>query len=84
MTISLTLNELKNARLHILRTHQQAYFEEEIGLLKEGNDLPRNHKLRDLKPFIDDRTQLMRVGGRLYQSELDDNEKQTVLVCKRS
>ena len=80
MTIPLTLNELKNARPQILPTHQQAYFEKEIGLLKEGNSLQRNHKLKDIQLSFDDCTQLMRVGGRLYQSELDDNEKHQVFI----
>ena len=78
--LCLTLTELKSAQHQIVKDHQAQYFQEEIQLLREERQLPRKHKFIGLNPFIDETDGLMKVGGRLYQSDMDDNVKHPVLL----
>ena len=84
MSLSLSVQELEDAKIEILRTHQEQFFTKEKGILQQQKDLPRNHKLKNLNPFFDEGTSLLRVGGRLYQSELGDNQKHQILIDANS
>ena len=41
-------------------------------MLKVGNELPRNSPLLNVSPFYDEEIHVIRVGGRLSQSNLDE------------
>ena len=74
------MTELKSAQHQIVKDHQGQYFQEEIQLLREEKQLPRKHKFIGLNPFIDETDGLMKVGGRLYQSDMNGNVKHPVLL----
>ena len=71
---------MKSAQLQIFKDHQAQYFHEEVQLLREERQLPRKHKFIGLNPVIDETDGLMKVGGRLYQSDMDDNVKHPILL----
>ena len=70
--------------MQILRNHQEQFLAKEIEMLQQQKNFPKNHKLNKLNPFFDEHTRLLRVGGRLYQSELGDNQKHQVLIDANS
>ena len=78
--LCLTLTEMKSAQLQIVKDHRAQYFQEEIQLLREETQLPRKHKFTRLKSFIDETDGLMKVEGRLYESDMDDNVKHPILL----
>ena len=80
MTMALLAQELENAKLQILRDHQTQFFTNEIEVLQHRKDLPSNHKFNNLNPFVDGDSKLLRVGGRLYQTEMDGNQKHQILI----
>lgn len=57
------------AELCILRQAQMEDFPEEYKLLKDGHGAPSHSRLVGLAPEYDPVTELIRVGGRLCQSE---------------
>lgn len=64
------------AELLILRELQRFYFSKEIARLRENKDC--SHSLRHLKPFLKDG--LIRVGGRLRNSDLGYDAKYPILL----
>ena len=84
MDLQLTLDEIKAAAHQILKYHQNKFFREEIKLLIEDKPLARNNKLIALNPFVDVKDNLLKVGGRLYQSEIDGNAKHPILLASNS
>ena len=65
----ITADEYKKALNALIRLHQNAYFSDEMSALNGNNNLPMKSKIKGLNPFIDP-TGLLRVGGRISQSEL--------------
>lgn len=78
--ISLSLQEMKNAEVRLMRDHQAENFKDEIRILRGGDTLPKGNKLCGLRPFIDEVDGIMKVGGRLYQSEIEQNIKHPKLL----
>ena len=56
----------------------------EFAMLKSGKELPRNSPLLNLSPFYDEEFDVIRVGGRLSQSNLDEDKKFPYLISKES
>ena len=79
-TMALSAQKLEDAKLQILRDHQAQFFTKEIEVLQLQKDLTSNHRFKNLNPFFDGDSKLLRVGGRLYQAEMDDNQKHQVLM----
>jgi len=69
-----TVSELKNAEICIYKYFQSKYFLLELDCLKGERTLPRKSKLCKLRPFLDDNG-LIRVGGRLNNSDFEYNTK---------
>ena len=69
------------AEAFLYRSIQQECFAEEIAMLKEGNSLPPSSRLYKLSPFLDD-AGLLRVGGRLQESELGYDAKHPIILAK--
>ncbi|XP_041968345.1 uncharacterized protein LOC121725422 isoform X2 [Aricia agestis] len=78
----LTCTELQNSLNLILHASQLEMFPEEYSLLKEGKSLPRKNRLISLTPFLD-ANNLIRVGGRLANSQYDYNVKHSVILCNK-
>ncbi|XP_045455426.1 uncharacterized protein LOC123665124 [Melitaea cinxia] len=79
---NITIDELGNATNFLLRIAQQDSFLEEYQLLINNQNLPYKNRLLSLSPFIDD-NKLMRVGGRLANTNYDFNVKHPILLCSR-
>ncbi|XP_036342479.1 uncharacterized protein LOC118751769 [Rhagoletis pomonella] len=68
-SISLTFDEIDNARNVLLR-HAQACFKDDIESLKCQQNIINRSRIIKLTPFLDDKN-LFRVGGRISNSDLD-------------
>ena len=82
---TLSANELKSAWRFLIQTIQQSTFEHEISSLKENVPLSRSSSIRSLLPFLD-KDGLLRVGGRLTNTPVDNFNPQPILIpnCKYS
>ncbi|GFX01249.1 integrase catalytic domain-containing protein [Trichonephila clavipes] len=78
-TTSLTFSETKTAEETIIRWVQGFYFQKEIRSIKKQISLPSKSPLRSLHPFIDEHG-LVRVGGRLKNSQLRFNSKHPIIL----
>ncbi|CAK9822943.1 hypothetical protein ANTRET_LOCUS1374 [Anthophora retusa] len=74
-----TVEELRNARLQIIRVIQQIHFSREIQNLKEGIPLNSKGKLICLNPFLDS-DGVIRVGGRLTNAQIAYSRKYPILL----
>ncbi|UYV72586.1 hypothetical protein LAZ67_9003863 [Cordylochernes scorpioides] len=77
----LTTRELTKAIQVLVKSIQQVEFCTEIKLLKSNKQLPLSNKLTSLNPFLDTQG-LLRVGGRLKYSYLNENQKFPLLQPK--
>ncbi|GFT68539.1 uncharacterized protein TNCV_248541 [Trichonephila clavipes] len=75
---SLTFSETKTAEETIIRWVQSFYFQEEIQSIKKKISLPPKSPLRSLHPFLDEHG-LVRMGGRLQNSQLRFNSKHPII-----
>ncbi|XP_070075720.1 uncharacterized protein [Drosophila takahashii] len=79
-SISLYFEEIFEARTYCVQ-HVQAAFEDDGERLKNGRPLRKDSKLRTLSPILDNNG-LLRVGGRLSNSELTFSAKHPVIMPK--
>ncbi|XP_069140927.1 uncharacterized protein [Argopecten irradians] len=80
--IGKTPEALKESEVFILKVVQQDCFQQELDALKSGGALSRNSAIRNLDPFLD-ADGLLRVGGRLRNSELTSQERNPIIIPKR-
>lgn len=71
--------ELIDAEEFLLKEVQKEAFNEEIKILQRNGDLPSRSKIIPLSPFIDERG-LLRVGGRLKNSDIKFESKHPILL----
>ncbi|XP_071631862.1 uncharacterized protein [Temnothorax longispinosus] len=72
---------LEKARFFWIKATQAAYFTHEIKMLTANSRLPTAHAFSRLTAYIDAQ-EIIRVGGRLNQSALaQDNKHQAILPC---
>ncbi|XP_076388980.1 uncharacterized protein LOC143264668 [Megachile rotundata] len=76
----LTVQEMEEARLRVVQLLQSTAFHQDIKDLKTGR-LHSKSKLKSLNPFIDD-LGLLRVGGRLQNSDIPFEQKHPILLPK--
>lgn len=74
---NLSYNELHNALLVLVKHDQNLHFQKYMSLLVNEEPLPKN--LRKLDPFLDEQN-ILRVGGRLRNSELEYDRKFPILL----
>ncbi|XP_026331252.1 uncharacterized protein LOC113238634 [Hyposmocoma kahamanoa] len=74
---SLSCEEIERTRKQVLLLVKQEEFQEEYNTLKQGKPLKKGSKLTTLDPFID-MDGLLRVGGRLQNSNLPYNQKHPI------
>ncbi|XP_018404101.1 PREDICTED: uncharacterized protein LOC108780784 [Cyphomyrmex costatus] len=71
---SLSIEELEQANIIIIRLVQRQVFEREIEDLRNGREIYRKSKLLTLRPFLDEQG-LIRVGGRIRHAEINIDQK---------
>ena len=69
------------AEIDWIRISQNDSFANELKSLRERNNLSLNSKIIGLSPFLDD-MEIMRVGGRLAFSDLENEQKNPILLAK--
>ena len=71
--------ELKNAQVLLVKTHQKQVFAEEINDLKEGKEVSRKSRLKRLVPFLD-KDGLLRARGRLRHAPIEYSAKYPIVI----
>ncbi|XP_029670916.1 uncharacterized protein LOC115240087 [Formica exsecta] len=79
----LTPADLESSRLYWIRSVQLAYFSSELTIISSGAYLSRSHPLAKFTAFID-HSDILRVGGRLRQSQLDPECKHPAILPRDS
>ncbi|XP_018403051.1 PREDICTED: uncharacterized protein LOC108779974 [Cyphomyrmex costatus] len=75
----LSIEELNNAMLVLIRMVQAVEFATELSDLQENRAVQGKSKLIALNPFID-KTKIIRVGGRLRHSDLDFSKQHPIVL----
>ncbi|GBN83173.1 hypothetical protein AVEN_256312-1 [Araneus ventricosus] len=75
----LTAEELHRSTEFLARVAQLSEFKAEIDALKKGKDIAKTSKLKALDPFLDENA-LLRVGGRLNNSDLPFESKHQIIL----
>lgn len=75
--------DINQALQRWIKIVQQLAFQREINLLQAGQTVDKSSTLKSLNPFID-KHGLVRVGGRLSQSQLDYDTKHPYILPKDS
>ena len=74
-----TVEESEKASAVIIRAVQQEVYSQETKCIQKQEKMPKTSPLRNLDPFIDTHG-LLRVGGRLHHSSLDQGEKTPLII----
>lgn len=77
----LTAEELRKATNRLVKVSQQEEFAEEMKKLKKEKEVHKNSSLFRLRPFLDSEG-VIRVGGRLQQSEFTVDKKHPMILAK--
>lgn len=78
----LTLFEIDRASYCIIKISQIQSFGDEMQIISSGRQLKKGSALLNLNPFIDD-SGLLRVGGRLAQSDYVYNKKHPIVLSAK-
>ncbi|XP_055591123.1 uncharacterized protein LOC129743175 [Uranotaenia lowii] len=76
---SLTIDELRIAKIRLTRLAQEDAFSDEIRELEKGKNVSRKSSIRLLNPILDSE-RILRVGGRLNLSQLPYHTKHPALL----
>ncbi|XP_055711552.1 uncharacterized protein LOC129806804 [Phlebotomus papatasi] len=79
ITGPLTVDELHNTKLQIIKASQQQSFPEDIHHLKQGKELSKASRIKSLAPFLDEEG-ILRVGGRIHKANLNYEQKHQILL----
>lgn len=82
-TNNLTTDELNHARTTIFRNIQEEHFHDERKTLEKRQEVSTSSKLSTLSPFID-LSGLIRLGGRLANSDLPYSSKHPIVLPRNS
>lgn len=80
----LSTEDLEKAKLRIISMYQEKYFSDDICSLRNTHEVGKKSKLLSLYPFLDSNG-ILRVGGRLQNSEFSYNKKHPIIIpygCK--
>lgn len=75
----LSLDELLEAEIVILKATQEENFKDEVKALTHQKELNNSSNLKGLEPFMDDKG-LIRVGGRLHTTSLPYDAKHPIIL----
>lgn len=78
---SLSTEEISNAKIRLIKCAQKSMFSSEISALEKLTALSKGHKLKSLAPFLDSNG-VLRVGGRLHESDFSYNSKHPIILDK--
>ena len=81
MTGFLSTEELKLARIRLIKISQDVDFSQEISEIQKKGQIIKNNAVAQLSPFFDS-SQLLRVGGRIQNSDLNYSSKHPILLKK--
>ena len=76
---SLPVAELSKAKIWLFKLAQAKMFPNEVETLQKEKPLPLSHSLQSLNPFLD-ADGLLRVGGRLPQSQKDYHSRHPLIL----
>lgn len=76
----LSLSEINKSYNVIIKYVQRMEFEDDIGRLKKGKTLTKSSKLLCLNPYVDEEDGLLKVGGRLNNSGLQQSAKHPIII----
>lgn len=77
--VALDAAELLEAKLLIIKLYQNKYFSGDIQSLLRGGELSKRSSLLSLSPFLDSHG-VLRVGGRLQNSDFSYNKKHPIII----
>lgn len=77
-----TEEELEKAKIFVIKSVQHECFFKELNCVARGQNLPSQSSLRKLCPIVDN-SGLLRVGGRIAQSELGMDETNPIIIPGR-
>ncbi|XP_053596461.1 uncharacterized protein LOC103580575 [Microplitis demolitor] len=75
--------DLELAKTLLIKYLQSQYYSQELKIFKDGDSLHRNHRLAKLIPYVD-YNGVLRVGGRLENLLLDDEQKNPAILPRSS
>ena len=75
----LTVEERKVAEEWLFREFQKRSFPRDISAIQKNKPISRDSRLKTLNPFLD-KQQLLRLGGRLKQSDLSPSQKTPIIL----
>ena len=75
----LTVTEQENAEVKLYKMHQSCLMRTELTSFTAGKPVPKSSPLPQLNPFLD-KNGVVRVGGRLTQSELLYGQRHPVII----
>ena len=75
----LSVSDLQAAHKFWVQYTQTAYFSDSIKILSQGHLLSKSYPLSRLTPFID-HSVILRIGGRLKNSQLDSDSKHPIIL----
>ena len=75
----LSAKEIKRAEMIMLKNMQERHFSEDIAELQQNHRMPAKSKLIKLDPYFD-QDGLLRVGGRLQNSDLPESSKHPIIL----
>lgn len=78
---AITISELRKASQIIIKLAQGSSFQAEISSLQKKQPVSNKSKILSLKPFLDEYG-ILRVGGRLRNSELSFNQRHPIILPK--
>ncbi|XP_067205357.1 uncharacterized protein [Linepithema humile] len=79
----LSVDELEYAMRCLIKREQQMSFYQELNALRNGIEISHKSNLKAMNPFIDENG-ILRVGGRLKNSELQPEAKHPILLPHHS
>jgi hypothetical protein len=79
LTGILSAEEIENAHYCLIRRAQQESFPQEFHSLIKNKNISNDSRIKALSPFV--HNGLLRVGGRLSESDLPFSQKHPILLC---
>lgn len=79
----ITTKKLEESLHRCIKMAQKSDFEDEIQLLKNGNEVKKGSPLKSLNPYLDT-NEVVRVGGRLRNADIAFERKHPIILGNRN
>lgn len=79
----ITTSALHKAKLTLARLSQSESFPDEVSLVIAGKEIPKRSRLYSLTTFMSDENQLLRIRGRLQNSEYSHDKKIPIILSSK-